>query len=43
VLADATAKGYCKVVGVQLNMADSGHISAIQRKLANVPFWLTEP
>ena len=42
VLADATAKGYCKVVGVQWNMADSGHITAIQSKLGNVPFWLTE-
>jgi glucosylceramidase len=42
VLADATAKGYCKVVGVQWNMADSGHITAIKSKLGDVPFWLTE-
>jgi glucosylceramidase len=30
------------VVGVQWNMADSGHVSAIQGKLPTAPFWLTE-
>jgi glucosylceramidase len=42
VLGDAAARGYCKVVGVQWNMADSGHVSAIQGKLPAAPFWLTE-
>jgi len=42
VLADATAKGYCKVIGVQWGMSDSGPVSNLQSKAAGIPIWLSE-
>ena len=42
VLADATAKGFCKVIGVQWGMSDSGPVSNLQNKAAGIPIWLSE-
>jgi glucosylceramidase len=41
VLADATAKGYCKVVGVQWGMSDANQVSNIKGK-TSAPIWLSE-
>jgi glucosylceramidase len=41
VLADATAKGYCKVVGVQWGMSDANQVTNIKGK-TSAPIWLSE-
>jgi glucosylceramidase len=43
VLADPSAKGYCKVVGVQWGMSDANQISNLKNKGASgMNFWLSE-
>ena len=42
VLADATAKGYCKVMGVQWGMSDSNQVSNLKSKGPGIPIWLSE-
>jgi len=42
VLADSTAKGFCKVMGVQWGMSDSGQVSNLQSRGAGIPIWLSE-
>jgi glucosylceramidase len=42
VLADATAKGFCKVMGVQWGMSDANPVSNLQSKGAGIPIWLSE-
>jgi glucosylceramidase len=42
VLADATAKGYCKVMGVQWGMSDANQVSNLKSKGAGIPIWLSE-
>src|SRR4051812_2011182 len=41
-LADATAKGYFKVMGVQWGMSDANQISNLKSKGPNIPIWLSE-
>ena len=41
VLADSTAKGYCKVAGVQWGMSDAAQINNIKGKIS-VPIWISE-
>lgn len=42
VLADATAKGYAKVMGVQWGMSDANQVSDLQSKGAGIPIWISE-
>ena len=42
VLADATAKGFCKVMGVQWGMSDANQVSNLQSKGPGIPIWLSE-
>jgi glucosylceramidase len=42
VLADSTAKGYCKVMGVQWGMSDASQVSNLKSKGAGIPIWLSE-
>jgi glucosylceramidase len=42
VLADATAKGYAKVMGVQWGMSDANQITNLQSRGPGIPIWLTE-
>ena len=42
VLADATAKGYCKFMGVQWGMSDANQISNLKSRGAGIPIWLSE-
>src|SRR6185369_13230574 len=42
VLADATAKSYAKVIGVQWGMSDANQISNLKSRGAGIPIWLTE-
>jgi glucosylceramidase len=42
VLADATAKGYCKVMGVQWGMSDANQVSNLKSKGPGIPIWLSE-
>ena len=42
VLADATAKGYCKVMGVQWGMSDANQITNLKNRGAGIPIWLSE-
>jgi len=42
VLADATAKGFAKVMGVQWGMSDANQVSDLQSKGAGIPIWLSE-
>jgi len=42
VLADATAKGYCKVMGVQWGMSDANQVTNLKSKGAGIPIWLSE-
>jgi len=41
-LADATAKGYFKVMGVQWGMSDANQISNLKSKGPGIPIWLSE-
>ncbi len=42
VLADATAKSYCKVMGVQWGMSGASQISNLKSKGPGIPIWLSE-
>jgi glucosylceramidase len=42
VLADSTAKGYAKVIGVQWGMSEADQVSNLQSKGAGIPIWLSE-
>jgi len=42
VLADATAKGYCKFMGVQWGMSDANQITNLKNRGAGIPIWLSE-
>ena len=42
VLADATAKGYCKVMGVQWGMSDKNQVDNLKGKGPGIPIWLSE-
>jgi len=42
VLADATAKGYCKVMGVQWGMSDASQVNNLKSKGGGIPIWLSE-
>ena len=42
VLADATAKGYCKVMGVQWGMSDANQVTNLKSRGAGIPIWLSE-
>jgi glucosylceramidase len=42
VLADATAKGYCKVMGVQWGMSDKNQVDNLKSRGAGIPIWLSE-
>jgi glucosylceramidase len=42
VLADATAKSYCKVMGVQWGMSDANQVSNLKSKGPGIPIWLSE-
>ncbi|HKO49956.1 MAG TPA: glucosylceramidase, partial [Polyangiaceae bacterium] len=42
VLADATAKGFTKVMGVQWGMSDANQVSNLQSKGPGIPIWLSE-
>jgi glucosylceramidase len=42
VLADPTAKGFAKVMGVQWGMSDANQISNLQSKGAGIPIWVSE-
>jgi len=42
VLADATAKGFAKVMGVQWGMSDADQITNLQSKGPGIPIWLSE-
>ena len=42
VLADATAKGFAKVMGVQWGMSDADKVSDLQSKGPGIPIWLSE-
>ena len=42
VLADATAKGFAKVMGVQWGMSDADKVSALQSQGPGIPIWLSE-
>jgi len=42
VLADATAKSYSKVIGVQWGMSDANQISNLKSKGPGIPIWLSE-
>ncbi len=42
VLADATAKSFAKVIGVQWGMSDADQISNLQSRGAGIPIWLSE-
>jgi glucosylceramidase len=42
VLADATAKGFCKVMGVQWGMSDANQVTNLQSKGPGIPIWLSE-
>jgi glucosylceramidase len=42
VLADATAKSFCKVMGVQWGMSDANQISNLKSKGGDIPIWLSE-
>ena len=42
VLADATAKSYAKVMGVQWGMSDANQVSNLQSKGPGIPIWLSE-
>lgn len=42
VLADPTAKSYCKVMGVQWGMSDANQVSNLKSKGGNIPIWLSE-
>ncbi|HYQ18093.1 MAG TPA: glycoside hydrolase family 30 beta sandwich domain-containing protein [Polyangiaceae bacterium] len=42
VLADATAKSYAKVMGVQWGMSDADKVSALQSQGPGIPIWLSE-
>ena len=41
-LADATAKGYFKVMGVQWGMSDANQITNLKSKGPGIPIWLSE-
>lgn len=41
-LADATAKGYFKVIGVQWGMSDANQVNNLKSKAGNMPIWLSE-
>ena len=42
VLADATAKSFCKVMGVQWGMSDANQVTNLQSKGPGIPIWLSE-
>jgi len=42
VLADSTAKGFAKVMGVQWGMSDANQITNLQSKGPDIPIWLSE-
>jgi glucosylceramidase len=42
VLADATAKGFAKVIGVQWGMSDANQVSNLQSKGPGIPIWVSE-
>ncbi len=42
VLADATAKSYSKVIGVQWGMSDAAQITNLKTRGPGIPIWLTE-
>jgi glucosylceramidase len=42
VLADATAKSFAKIMGVQWGMSDANQISNLQSKGPGIPIWLSE-
>jgi glucosylceramidase len=42
VLADATARGFIKSMGVQWGMSDANQVSALQSKGSDIPIWLSE-
>jgi glucosylceramidase len=42
VLADATAKSYCKFMGVQWGMSDANQITNLKNRGAGIPIWLSE-
>lgn len=41
-LADATAKNYFKVIGVQWGMSDANQVNNLKSKAGNMPIWLSE-
>jgi glucosylceramidase len=42
VLADSTARGFAKVMGVQWGMSDANQINNLQSKGPDIPIWLSE-
>jgi glucosylceramidase len=42
VLADSTARGFAKVMGVQWGMSDANQITNLQSKGPDIPIWLSE-
>ncbi len=42
VLADATAKAYSKVIGVQWGMSDANQLSNLKSRGPGIPIWVTE-
>ncbi len=42
VLGDATAKSYCKVMGVQWGMSDANQVSNLKNKGGGIPIWISE-
>ncbi|HYQ25809.1 MAG TPA: glycoside hydrolase, partial [Polyangiaceae bacterium] len=42
VLADATAKSFAKVIGVQWGMSDANQVTNLQSKGPGIPIWLSE-
>jgi glucosylceramidase len=42
VLADATAKSFAKVIGVQWGMSDANQVTNLQSKAPGIPIWLSE-
>ena len=41
-LADATAKGYFKMIGVQWGMSDANQVNNLKSRGAGLPIWLSE-
>lgn len=42
VIADQTARGYSKVIGVQWGMSDANQVSNLQSRASDIPIWVSE-